>query len=126
MRYTIYAADTGQIKRLVECPEDMAGMQVGEGEVLLEGSPSFTGPGYIQSGQFVSAGTQPSPHHYFDFNVRQWIEVERSYIDKRIPEYPPIGDQLDALWHAMDQNTLPRIEPFYSQIKAVKDRYPKP
>jgi hypothetical protein len=49
-----------------------------------------------------------------------------SYVAERQPEYPPIGDQLDDFWHAMDNNLIPRIEPFYSQIKAVKDKYPKP
>jgi hypothetical protein len=29
------------------------------------------------------------------------------------------------LWHAMDDHHLPRVEPFYSRIKAVKDAYPK-
>ena len=47
------------------------------------------------------------------------------YSERRRAEYPQITDQLDALWHAMDQGTLPKVEPFYSQIKTVKDRYPK-
>jgi hypothetical protein len=29
------------------------------------------------------------------------------------------------LWKAMNENTLPRAEPFYSTIKGVKDLYPK-
>lgn len=54
------------------------------------------------------------------------ITHTEDYRKLREEEYPKLGDQLDALWHAMDQNILPRIEPFYSDIKAVKDRYPKP
>lgn len=49
-----------------------------------------------------------------------------SYVAERLLAYPPIGDQLDDFWHAMDDNLIPRIEPFYSQVKAVKDKYPKP
>ncbi len=45
---------------------------------------------------------------------------------KRMFAYPPIGEQLDALWHAMDDGRLPRIAEFYNPIKAVKDRFPKP
>ena len=48
------------------------------------------------------------------------------YAVQRATEYPPIGDQLDDFWHAMDDNLIPRIEPFYSQVKAVKAKYPKP
>ena len=45
---------------------------------------------------------------------------------KRMLAYPPIGEQLDALWRAMDDGRLPKIAEFYNPIKAVKDRFPKP
>jgi hypothetical protein len=48
------------------------------------------------------------------------------YRTQRGQEYPQISDQLDMLWHAMDGNAAARLEPFYSAIKAVKDKYPKP
>lgn len=48
------------------------------------------------------------------------------YSVQRAAEYPPIGDQLGNLWDAMKAGTLPKVEPFYSQIQAVKDKYPKP
>ena len=38
--------------------------------------------------------------------------------------YPSIEDQLDMLWHAMDDDAGKRLEPFYSTIKAVKDQFP--
>lgn len=58
----------------------------------------------------------------------EFIEVETTvpYEDLRLREYPSIGDQLDSLWHAMDQGALPRVEPFYGDIKRVKDAHPKP
>ena len=40
--------------------------------------------------------------------------------------YPALGDQLDALWHAMDQGLLPKVVAFYDPIAAVKAAYPKP
>ena len=49
----------------------------------------------------------------------------RTYKEKRQQAYPEIGEQLDAIWHAMDMGTTPKIEPWYSQIKAVKTKYPK-
>ena len=33
--------------------------------------------------------------------------------------------KLDALWHAMDEGTIPMAAAFYDPIKAVKALYPK-
>ena len=43
-----------------------------------------------------------------------------AYIDKRVAEYPSIGDQLDALFHA---GVFP--QEMAEKIKAVKTKYPK-
>lgn len=51
--------------------------------------------------------------------------VELTYGQKREREYPRITEQLDMLWHAMNDNEALRTEPFYSTIKAIKDKYPK-
>jgi hypothetical protein len=47
------------------------------------------------------------------------------YQRKRVVEYPAVEDQLDMLWHAMDQGTLTKVDAFYDINKAVKDKYPK-
>ena len=44
----------------------------------------------------------------------------RTYAEKRVTEYPTVGDQLDALFHA---GVFP--EEMAAQIQAVKDKYPK-
>ena len=46
--------------------------------------------------------------------------LANEYKYKRQPEYPSIGDQLDALFHA---GVFP--EEMAAQIQAVKDKYPK-
>ena len=58
------------------------------------------------------------------------IEVDQALLDswidpdehkyQRMSEYPSIGDQLDALYHA---GVFP--EDMANKIKAVKDKYPK-
>ena len=53
------------------------------------------------------------------------IKEAASIRQSRRDEYMPIGDQLDALWHAMDDGTLPKIEPIYSAHKVVKEKYKK-
>ena len=48
----------------------------------------------------------------------------------RATEYPPIGDQLDMLWHAIDVGdwTPAKVKTteFYTALKTVKDANPKP
>jgi hypothetical protein len=44
----------------------------------------------------------------------------QQYARDRVSEYPSIGDQLDALFHA---GVFP--EEMAAQIQAVKDKYPK-
>jgi len=49
------------------------------------------------------------------------VEMDKvAYIDKRVAEYPPIGDQLDALFHA---GVFP--QEMANKIQAVKNKYPK-
>jgi hypothetical protein len=50
----------------------------------------------------------------------QELELSNAYKNKRVAEYPSIGDQLDALFHA---GIFP--EEMAAQIQAVKDKYPK-
>ena len=55
-------------------------------------------------------------------------EPEQSqYAQQRRNAYPEIGDQLDMLWHSIDQD--PQLKSkyfdFYEAIKAVKVKYPK-
>ena len=47
-------------------------------------------------------------------------------IGKRRAVYPSIEDQLDMLWHAMNEDETKRLEPFYSAINAIKQQFPKP
>ena len=50
------------------------------------------------------------------------------YSRNRKAAYPSIGDQLDMLWHAIDDNATlkTRYADFHTAIKAVKDANPKP
>lgn len=50
---------------------------------------------------------------------------ENTYREYRGCRYPSVEEQLDMLWHAMDEGRAEKIEPWYSVIKAVKDAHPK-
>jgi hypothetical protein len=47
-------------------------------------------------------------------------EARTKYQRDRAAEYPPIGDQLDALWKGGDAATA-----MLAQVQAVKAKYPK-
>ena len=55
------------------------------------------------------------------------LPVDPPYFIKRMNEYPPLGDQLDMLWHMMNQEIIPgKNSEWYNTIAAIKDKYPKP
>ena len=57
------------------------------------------------------------------------IKEATQYIRDRttgISAYPPVGEQLDLLWHAIDGGALNKTSGFYTELKKVKDDNPKP
>ena len=60
-------------------------------------------------------------------NTEESNQTVKSYIAKRKAAYPPIGDQLDYLWHSIDKNPDLKTQyfDFYEAIKAVKVKYGK-
>ena len=51
--------------------------------------------------------------------VNAWVDPN-AYKQLRVKEYPPIGDQLDALWKGGDAATE-----MLAKVQAVKTKYPK-
>ena len=52
--------------------------------------------------------------------VQAYVDAH-AYIAKRVSEYPPIGDQLDALWKGGDA-----AAEMLTKVQAVKTKYPQP
>jgi hypothetical protein len=48
------------------------------------------------------------------------LKVETDYRELRVREYPPIAEQLDALWKGGKD-----LEAMRQQVMAVKEKYPK-
>ena len=72
-------------------------------------------------------GTTPIP--VADIEAKM-VEVQADYDAKQYQRdrvYPSIGDQLDMLWHSIDQNPALKSQyfDFYEAIKAVKVKNPK-
>ena len=59
----------------------------------------------------------------------QAVYDAQEYARDRATEYPEIKDQLDMLWHAIDTGDWTaakvKLTSFYTELKAVKDKYPK-
>ena len=74
-------------------------------------------------------GTTPIPVADIEAKMAEMAnEPEQSdYAQARKNSYPEIGDQLDMLWHSIDQD--PQLKSkyfeFYEAIKAVKVKHPK-
>lgn len=49
-----------------------------------------------------------------------------AYKDLRREKYPQLVEQLDMLWHDINQGKLNTESSFYKAVKAVKDQFPKP
>ena len=63
-----------------------------------------------------------NPVSYDEATVQSYIDANEY---KTLRQYPSLGDQLDMLWHAIDNGTLNKTSDFYTAIKAVKDAHPK-
>jgi len=74
-------------------------------------------------------GTTPIPKADIEAKMNEMAnEPEQyNYAQQRKNAYPEIGDQLDMLWHSIDQDPLLKSKyfDFYEAIKAVKVKYPK-
>jgi len=92
-------------------------------EVLCPGSKWYCHQNQVEGLTWLSKDIErPSDEEILQEIERLKAEHERTeYQRQRKPEYPSIGDQLDALFHA---GVFP--PEMAAQIQAIKDKYPKP
>ena len=53
-------------------------------------------------------------------------ELEDVVHYKRRLDFKSIGEQLDCIWHDINEGKLDKNGKFYKAIKEVKDKHPKP
>lgn len=60
--------------------------------------------------------------------LQEYTAPEPTYVVKRMREYPPVGDQLDALWKLIQANSdkidLGEAAPLLVAVQEVKEKYP--
>lgn len=67
----------------------------------------------------IAYGADGNEVSYDKAAVEAYVQAH-SYIAKRQAEYPPIGDQLDALWKGGDA-----AAEMLAKVQAVKSKFPK-
>ena len=83
----------------------------GKGAYIKEWNLDIAKPTDVQLASYETAGNAE--------------ELLKANLAKRV--YPPIGDQLDMLWHSIDQDATLKSKyfTFYEAIKSIKVKFPK-
>lgn len=83
----------------------------GSGDYIKNWTYSFDKPNDSKIAEYETAGNT--------------AETLQGVLNKRELGYSKIGDQLDKLWHDIDDGKLDKNGSWYKAIKAVKDANPK-
>ena len=51
---------------------------------------------------------------------------KQDYARNRLQEYPNLALQIDNLFHDINNGTLDKTGKFFTELKAIKDKHPKP
>ena len=74
-------------------------------------------------------GTTPIPKVDIEAKMNEMANApeQSNYVEQRINAYPPVGDQLDMLWHTIDKDEKlqGKYFDFYQTLKTVKVKFPK-
>lgn len=109
--FTVYD-NTGKILRSGQVPEEVFAAQASTNEFIIEEDSDPENDIVDVNTLTVIKGGKPA------------LPIDMDYVKARAQAYPPITHQLDMLWYAMDTDQIPKAEPFYSTLKAVKLAYP--
>ena len=106
-------------------------------EFVVHGEPSNQTE-YQQNVKYVSGSDDNGSAIFSDTQPYTWSEVNakksalqtnydnEQYKRDRKDDYPEIGEQLDKLWHDINNGTLTTSGNFYTAINTVKTNNPKP
>lgn len=62
---------TGQLINSISAPDDVVEMNTPEGCIAVEDPPE---PNMYYQDGWVAMPAQPTPHHTFDYSIKQWID----------------------------------------------------
>jgi len=62
----------------------------------------------------------------FTMENHKIVWKKQKYSRDRVAEYPDMAEQLDKLWHQInDGYAIDQSSPWFQQIKSIKEKYPK-
>ena len=76
----------------------------------------------------VDKGTDAPDYFYEDLKIKRRPAVSAPYDLSRKSAYDALSNQLDMLYHDMEQGIIPGKEQssWFAHVKSVKENYPKP
>lgn len=84
----------------------------------------------IETGEILNPTTQTMTYEFVEEHQIVIASVlgssDPTWDQARKDDYGSLAEQLDLLWHDIDNNTLDKSGQFYAFIKGVKDNNPKP
>ena len=87
----------------------------------------YTGVGDTITWDPSYSGSKPTDSEIAAERSRlQGLYDNRTYQRTRKAKYKPINEQLDELWHDINDGKLDKDGSWYKAVKAVKDSNPKP
>lgn len=92
-------------------------------EALVDGKTAFT----IKNDKVTYENESYAPTE--EQIIAKQAELKEAWDAKEYQRnrvYPLIGEQLDMLWHAINNDSLNKTCEFYTTLKAIKDSAPKP
>ena len=143
--FTKYLEASGNITGNGSMPATHAAEQpCGVGEAVFVGQALHPSTHYFAGGQPVAyTPAQARAKADRPAHASRWCNTTMAWLDERTAQqraaddvaairlarrnaYPSVADQLDALWHAMQQGQLPMVPEFFGPLQQVKAAHPKP
>jgi hypothetical protein len=59
------------------------------------------------------------------YNKDQIEYASLQYTRDRMKEYPPVAEQLDMIWHSVNNGLDLKNSPWFTTIKTIKEKFPK-
>lgn len=96
----------------------------------IDDTKQFTTVTDSEGNEVITWADGETPISDSDINAKV-TELQTDYDNKvyqrsREAEYPKIGEQLDKLFHDINNGTLTTSGDFYTALNAIKTKYPKP
>ena len=126
MKYKIYYKSTGFITGILS-ENDLSNQNNYESEIDYDNVTDFESE-LTDQVIFFTCKIEGGKIVEKESDERKNLRETKQARQDRKDEYPEIGEQLDMLYHAIDNDSdlKGKFSNFYNTIKSIKEKYPKP